>query len=389
MALGTATVDTRAVTHNAGVLAAHGGGQLMAVVKADGFGHGAVPVARAALAGGAGWLGVATCAEALALRAAGIAAPTLAWLVRPGEDCRAAVAAGVDLAAGTPDQLVAAAAAGRAVGREAAVHLKVDTGLARNGAAPQDWPELVRWAGKLAAEGGLRVRAVWSHLACADEPGHPSVPAQLTVFDEAVAHARAAGLDPVRHLANSAAALAVPAARYDLVRAGIGLYGVEPVRGRRFGLRPALTLTAPVVSVRRVPAGTPVSYGHQYVTRRATTLALVGLGYADGVPRAAGPCARVWLAGARHPVAGAVTMDSLVLDVGDAPVAVGDEAVLWGAGRWGEPTAADWAGWAGTNPHEILTGLGARTARRYLPTGFGDHLPAGGGHHLTAGGGGD
>lgn len=369
-----AYVDLDAIAHNTTTLLDRSGTPVLAVVKADGFGHGAEPVARTALAAGATWLGVTSCAEALDLRAAGITAPILSWLHRSDEDFGPAVAAGVDLSASSIRHLRGIAVDAARVGTPAAVHLKVDTGLSRNGASPDDWPALVACARRLEANGLLTVRGIWSHLACADEPQLPGVDRQIALFAEAERCARDAGLDPVlRHLANSAAALAVPRARLDLVRIGIALYGVEPIDGRRHGLRGALTLRAPVVLTKRVPAGTGVSYGHVYTTARDGTLALVPLGYADGIPRQASGRAEVSIGGNRHPVAGMVAMDQIVVDVGTAPVDLGDEVVVLGPGTDGEPTVAEWAAWAGTNPHQILTGIGARVPRRHV----GGHLAGG------------
>lgn len=365
-ALAEAVVDLAAVAHNTAVVAQAAGTPVMAVVKADGFGHGAVPVARAALGAGATWLGVASGAEALSLRAAGITAPVLSWLHGLDDDFAAVVAARVDLAAAGPEQLWAIAAGAARAGMPAQVHLKVDTGMSRGGALLADWPHLVSLARRLEADGLLRVRGVWSHLARADEPGNHSIATQVARFEEAVGYARAAGLDPpLRHLANSAAALGAPRTRYDLVRAGIALYGVEPLPGREHGLRPALTLRARAVLVKRTPPGTGVSYQHTYTTSAATTLVLVPLGYADGVPRAASNRAAVWIGGQRRPIAGVVSMDQFVVDAGNLPVQVGDEVVVFGPGDAGEPTVTDWARWLVTNPHEIFTGIGARVSRRY------------------------
>ncbi len=242
----------------------------------------------------------------------------------------------------------------------------MDTGLHRGGSDPADWAELVRRARALEEQGVLRVRGVWSHLARADEPSSALTRRQTLAFDDAVALAREAGLHAdVLHLAGSAALLSDPSTHYDLARAGIALYGVEPIPGRRHGLRPAMTLRARVLMRRTVSAGAGVSYGHDYVTDRSTTLALVPMGYADGIPRAAGGRAEVLVGGARHVIAGRVAMDQFVVDAGDSPVDIGDEVIVFGPGTHGEPTVEDWAGWAGTNPHEILTGIGTRVHRRY------------------------
>lgn len=365
----TALVDLAAIAHNTRLLAAHTRAQVLVVVKADGFGHGLVPVARAALANGATWLGVTSLAEAHAVREAGLTAPVLSWLHHPEDDFAPAIRAGIEVAAPSRDHLAGIAAAATRAGGPAAVHLKIDTGMARNGATPDDWPELVTFAAKLEEAGLIRVRGVWSHLAHADLPGPVNVASQLSRFTDAVAVARAAGLDPdLRHLANSAATFAHPDTHFDLVRAGIAVYGVEPVEGVSYGLVPAMTLRSEVIMVRRVPAGTGVSYRHDYVTDRPTTLALVPLGFADGVPRAAGPRASVLLGGVRRPIAGRITMDQFVVDAGDLPVRPGDEVVVFGPGTAGEPTVSDWAIWAGTNEHEILTGIGGRVPRRYRGT---------------------
>jgi alanine racemase len=358
-----AVVDLEAVTHNARTLArAAAGSELMAAVKADGFGHGAVPVARAALAGGATWLGVTSAEEALSLRGAGIGAPMLSWLHPFDQDYGPLVAAGVDVSVATAEALDAVAGLGAA----AWVHLKVDTGLSRGGAPLAEWGDLVTRARKLELAGDVRVRGVWSHLANAEAADAPEWRRQLRVLREAIAEARSAGLRPgLNHLANSAAVLQLPATHLDMVRVGIGLYGVEPVPGRTFGLLPAMTLRSRVVLVKRVPAGAGVSYGPDHVTDRETTLALLPVGFADGIPRAASGRGEVLVRGRRRPVVGRVAMDQCVVDVGDEPVRPGDPVVVFGPGDDGEPTAADWARWAGTNAHEILTGVGPRVHRVY------------------------
>jgi alanine racemase len=368
-----ALVDLAALADNVGVVRERAGAaQLMAVVKADGYGHGMVPVAQTALAAGATWLGVAQLAEALTLRAAGVEAPVLAWLTVPGDRFAEAVSAGVDVGAGAGWVLDELAAAARVTGRAARVQLKADTGLGRGGAPGADWPELIEHAVRLQSEGVLRVTGLFSHLACADAPGDPSVAGQLRGFTEAVSLARARGVAPeLVHLANSAGLLAVPGARFDAVRPGISLYGLSPMPGlhsaRELGLRPAMTLVGRLALVKDVPAGQGVSYGLTYRTPRATTVGLVPLGYGDGVPRAASNAGPVLVAGRRRQVAGRVCMDQLVVDLdGDRPVA-GDLAVLFGPGRHGEPTAQDWAVAAETISYEIVTRIGARVPRVYLP----------------------
>jgi alanine racemase len=365
-------VDLGAITANVATLAARAGGAAtMAVVKADAYGHGLVPAARAARAGGATWLGTAVLGEALALRQAGVDGRILSWLAAPGERFDEALLADVDLSTASTWQLAEIADAARRTGRAARVHLKTDTGLGRGGAMPAGWDPLLRAAVALQHEGVLTVVGVWTHLAYADEPGHPTIATQLEAFDEAVRRAHAAGIEPqVRHVANSAATLTLPRAHYDLVRPGLAVYGLSPVPQvagpAELGLRPAMRLQARVALVKDVPAGQGVSYGHTYHTAAATRLALVPLGYADGVPRHASNAGPVRVGGVTVPVAGRVCMDQVVLDVGDADVQPGDLAVLFSDGADGSPTAQQWADAAGTISYEVVTRVSPRLPRRYI-----------------------
>ena len=368
-------VDLSAVRHNTAVLlaAAAPGAALMTVVKADGYGHGAVPVARAALDAGASWLGVCTIEEALALRAAGIDAPVLSWLHLPDEDFAPAIRAEIDLGVSSRAHLAGVVAGAHRAGRPARLHLKIDTGLTRNGAQPAAWEPLLDDAVRAAADGAAEVYAVWSHLANADLPDHPSNDAQAARLMAAWRAARDRGLNPIRHLANSAAAMTRPDLHYDLVRAGIASYGLDPL-GRPVAhgpLRPAMTLRARVALVKRVPAGEGVSYGHTWTTSRETTLALLPVGYADGVPRRLGEGGRmrVLLGGVVRPVVGRVCMDQVVVDCGDDAVHEGDEAVLFGPGDRGEPTAQDWADELGTIHYEVVTGVHGNRVTRSVLTG--------------------
>lgn len=341
---------------------------VLAVVKADGYGHGLVPAARAAHAGGASWLGVAFIEEALALRAAGIEGPILCWMGTPGEAYADAVAANVDLSAGAPWMVSEIAGAARQAGRPARLHLEADTGLSRGGTVLAGWPELVDSALRAQADSDVRVAGVWSHLACADEPGHPSVGRQLEAFSEALDTAEKAGARPeVRHLANSAATLTAPETHFDLVRPGIAAYGLSPFAGtsQQYGLRPAMTLSARLALTKTVPAGSGVSYGHRYRTRAEANLALVPLGYADGIPRDATNTAEVLAAGRRRRIAGTVCMDQFMLDLGEDAAAAGDEAVVFGPGDRGEPTAGEWAAALWTIPYEIVSRIGRRIPRSY------------------------
>jgi alanine racemase len=364
-------IDLDAIRNNVANLASRApSAAVMAVVKADGYGHGMVPAARAALDGGASWLGVAVLAEAFGLRAAGIAAPVLAWLIGPDEELTDAIRQQIDVGVYAEPGLAAAAAAAHEVGAPARVHLKVDTGLSRGGATAADWPGLLDAAAKAAADRTVEVVGIWSHFAYADAPGHPTIGRQITRFTEAVEVAERAGVRPqLRHLANSAATLTLPAAHFDLVRPGIAAYGVSPGPDvgtpADFGLRPAMTLTGQVVLAKRVAAGEGVSYGHRYTTPRDTRLALVPLGYADGIPRAASSTGEVLLGGRRRRIAGTVCMDQVVFDVEDDPVTAGDEAVFFGPGDAGEPTAQEWAQALGTIGYEIVTRIGPRVPRVY------------------------
>ena len=370
-----ARVDLGAIRANVAALRARTTADVLAVVKADGYGHGLVPSARAAVEGGATWLGTALVDEALALRAAGITEPrVLAWLMGPGERWADALRADVDVSVNATWALDEVVVAAQETGRTARVHLKVDSGLTRGGATLADWPDLVDAARKAEADGSVLVTGVWSHFAYADAPGHETITRQAADFREAVAHAEGAGLRPeVRHLANSAATLTAPDQHFDLVRPGIAVYGLSPVPDvagpQEYGLRPAMTLAADLVLVKRVPAGSGVSYGHTYTTDRETTVGLVPLGYADGVPRAAGNVGPVLAAGRTRTVAGRVCMDQLVLDLGDDAAAAGDEVVLFGDGSDGGPTAQDWATATGTISYEIVTRVGPRVPRVYVDEG--------------------
>ncbi|MFF4317205.1 alanine racemase [Streptomyces sp. NPDC001568] len=371
-----AEIDLDAVRENVRALRARAPrSRLMAVVKANAYGHGAVPCARAAQEAGADWLGTATPEEALELRAAGIGGPVLCWLWTPGGPWREAIEADIDVSVSAMWALDEVRAAARAAGRPARVQLKADTGLGRNGCQPADWAELVGAAVAAQAEGTVQVTGVWSHFACADEPGHPSIQLQLAAFRDMLAYAEKEGVDPeVRHIANSPATLTLPESHFDLVRPGLAVYGVSPApelgTPAQLGLRPAMTVRASVALVKTVPAGHGVSYGHHHVTEAETTLALIPAGYADGFPRNASDAGPVLVGGRIHRAAGRIAMDQFVVDLGSDPAAAevraGDEAVLFGDAERGEPTAEDWARAAHTIGYEIVTRIGGRVPRVYL-----------------------
>ncbi len=344
---------------------------VLAVVKADAYGHGAVPAARAALAGGATWLGVALVEEGLLLRDAGLDARILVLSEPPAAAADAVVAHGltpvVYTAAGIEAVAAAVARAGTAT-QPVPVHLKVDTGMHRVGCAPGD---AVALAEKIAGRAELRFEGVLTHLAVADEPDHAYTGEQLARFDAVLAELGERGLRPtVVHAANSAGLLAQPAAaRYDLVRLGIALYGVPPAPNLadRMPLRAVLSLKARVTHVKELPAGARLSYGLRYELDRPSVIATVPAGYADGVPRNLGLSGgEVLIRGRRHPIAGTVTMDQLMVDTGDSPIEVGDEVVLLGRQAGDEITATEWAEHLGTIAYEIVTGIGPRVPRRYV-----------------------
>ena len=359
-----ATVDLDAIADNTRHFRRLTGVEVIAVVKADAYGHGAAAAAVAALSGGATRLGVAEIPEALELRRQGVHAPIMAWLHAPGERFEPAAAQGIEIGLSSFDQLAAAAAAA-AVDQPVGVHLKFETGLSRNGIAPSDWGRVLAEAARLERIGRLRIVGLFSHLSNTSAEDDL---AALAAFEEGVAAAASYGIRPeIRHLAATAAAIDRPETRLDAVRIGVGLYGLSPFDDRtssELGLRPAMTLRGAVAAVRRVPAGTGVSYGYDHRTDRDTTLVLVPLGYADGVPRSASGRLPVSIGGHRFVNVGRIAMDQFVVDVGDTPVSVGDEVVLFGDPTLGMPSATDWADAAGTINYEIVTRIGPRVPRR-------------------------
>ncbi|MFN3540054.1 MAG: alanine racemase [Rhodococcus sp. (in: high G+C Gram-positive bacteria)] len=372
-----ASVDLDAVAHNVHVLQQFAGdAAVMAVVKADGYNHGAVEVARAAVAAGAQELGVTTIGEALELRAAGITVPALAWLHRTDSDFAAAIAQQVGIAVSTAAQLDAVVDAARRVGRTADLSLKIDTGLNRNGVAEADLDDVLDTTAVAVAEGTVRLTGMFSHLACADEPGHPANDAQAERLRDAVRRSTRRGTPPaVVHLSNSAATLTRPDLGFDMVRPGIALYGLSPVPELgTFGLRPVMTLSAQVANIKKVSEGESVSYGYTWTAPADTVVALVALGYADGVVRRLSGRFEVTIGGRRYPSVGRVCMDQFVVDLGGggSGVAVGDEALLFGPGDRGEAHAQDWADALDTISYEVVTGIRGRVRRRFVAAHSGE-----------------
>jgi alanine racemase len=368
--LAEAVVDLGAIQHNVRVLREHAGSaQVMAVVKADGYGHGATRAARAALAAGAAELGVATVDEALALRADGVTAPVLAWLHPPGTDFGPALVADVQIAVSSERQLDELLDAARRTGRAAAVTVKVDTGLNRNGVAAAQYPSMLTALRAAVAEEAVRLGGLMSHMVYADQPDNPINDVQAQRFSDMLAQAREHGVRfELAHLSNSSATMSRPDLALDMVRPGIAVYGLSPVPSRGdMGLIPAMTVKCPVALVKSIRAGDGVSYGHTWIAERDTTVALLPVGYADGVFRALGGRLEVQINGRRRPGVGRVCMDQFVVDLGpgQVDVAEGDEAILFGSGTGGEPTAQDWADLLGTIHYEVVTSPRGRITRTY------------------------
>ncbi|AMD54300.1 alanine racemase [Mycolicibacterium fortuitum subsp. fortuitum DSM 46621 = ATCC 6841 = JCM 6387] len=367
-------VDLGAIDHNVRLLRQHAGdARVMAVVKADAYGHGAVEVGKAALAAGAAELGVVTVAEAVALRAGGITAPVLCWLHPPGTDFTPALENDVQIAVSSARQLDDVLTAVRRTGRSATITVKVDTGLSRNGVSPADFPAMVTTLGRAQADGEIRVRGIMSHLVHGDDPDNPFNELQgkrLTAMREQAAEQGV--VFEVAHIANSPAAMTRPDLAFDMVRPGIAVYGLSPIPERGdMGLIPAMTLKCPVALVRSIRAGDGVSYGHRWIADRDTMLALLPVGYADGIFRSLSGRIEVLIKGRRRQAVGRICMDQFVVDLGPdaADVAEGDEAILFGPGTSGEQTAQDWAELLGTINYEVVTSPRGRITRSYVQAG--------------------
>ncbi|HYK27098.1 MAG TPA: alanine racemase [Streptosporangiaceae bacterium] len=363
-----ALIDLDAIQANVAALCKHvGGAQVMAVVKSDGYGHGMLETARSSLAGGAAWLGVVHLADAIELREAGFGVPILSLLGSPDGPHAEAIRHDIDMTAGTAALVDQIALAAEGVGKPARVHLEADTGMSRGGATASEWSGLVAAAMAAEAAGLVKVTGLWSHFACADMPGHPSISQQLAAFHDAVALAEKAGARPeVRHMANTPATLTLPEAYFDLVRPGGAIVGLSTLPGGApEWLRPAMTLRTRLVQVKRLPPGVGVSYAHRYVTTKHTTCGLVPLGYNEGIPRHATNKASVFVGGKRFQIAGTVNMNQIIVDLGDEPAEAGDEVILFGPGDKGEPTAQEWADLLGTLSYEIVTRFTGKVPRTY------------------------
>jgi alanine racemase len=366
-----AVVDLSAIAHNVRLLKERAGSaEVMVVVKADGYGHGATQVARTALAAGAAEIGVATLNEALALRRDGVTAPLIAWLHAPGTDFAPALEVDVQLGVSSTRQLGEVLDAVGRTGRTAELTVKVDTGLNRNGVGATEFPAMLTALARARAEDAIRLRGIMSHLACGDDPASPVNDLQAQRFSDMRSQARAAGVEfEVAHLCNSPAALTRPDLAFDMVRPGIAVYGQTPIPALGdMGLVPAMTLKCAVARIHSIKAGEGVSYGHTWIADRDTTVALLPLGYADGVFRNLSGRIDVLINGRRRRSVGRICMDQFVVDLGPGPVDVadGDDAILFGAGTHGEPTAQDWADLLGTINYEVVTSPRGRVTRTYL-----------------------
>lgn len=367
-----AYVDLAAIRDNVKVLQNLAkNSEVMAVVKADAYGHGLIPVAKAARQGGATWLGTALLEEAISLRNSGDSGRILTWLGSPNDKWQECIDLGIDISVSSIEIASGVIKAAKKIGKKAKIHIKVDTGLGRNGVMPGDLADLTSLLEEATANGLVEVVAVWTHFALADAPSSPTIAKQLEVLDASFKFVESRGFkNLMKHAANSAATLTSPHTHFDLVRPGIAVYGITPGgevgKASEFGLRPAMTLKAQAALVKDVPAGHGISYGAEYVTKQNTKIALIPLGYADGIPRIAGNKGPVLANGKKFSVAGRVCMDQFVIDIGDLDFSTGDEVILFGDPAQNEPDVEEWATASQSIGYEIVTRLGSRVPRIYL-----------------------
>jgi alanine racemase len=360
------TIDLGNVAHNLSSMRKHIGPavKVMGVVKADAYGHGMLQVARKIEAEGVDYLGVADLAEAQTLRAAGIKTPILAWLHDPEDDFVSAIKHNIDVAVSSQEQLLRVTKAAALAGKPCQIHIKVDTGLSRNGVTIDELEDLLTQTKEAVANGLVQTVGIFSHLS---STGVKEDLAQIERFELALAMSSKAGISfELRHLTASDGTLSYPQAHYDMVRLGIALYGLSPFsdnRAQEFGLKPVMLAEAKVVQTKRVQAGEGVSYGYMYRTPKETTLALVPVGYAEGLPRSASGKAEVSINGNLYKIHSRIAMDQFVVDVGDASVSPGDTVIIFGEGG---PSADDLATAADTINYEIVTRIGSRFNREYI-----------------------
>ena len=371
MSRARAEVNLAAIAGNLKFIKGKTKSQVLAVVKADAYGHGLVAVAKAAEEAGADWLGTALLEEAISLRSGGITKPIIAWLTPPGEDFKTAINLDIDLSISSVDLLSEIAAAGKAVSKIPRVHIELDTGMSRGGFG-DELDTVISEIASQVKSGAVKVIGIWSHFARADEPGSAMNQSQLSRFNSAVEQLKNAGVSSeYLHLANSAASLTNQDAHKNIIRWGIGLYGLSPDvnnmgSSAELGLKPAMKLISKLQLVKAVKAGQSVGYGSTATTKVDTKLGVVTMGYADGIPRNANNLAGVFVAGQRAALIGRVSMDQFVVDLGAASLAkTGDEVIVFGDGSGGEYTIDDWAKACGTINYEIVTRIGTRVPRIY------------------------
>jgi len=370
--LRSAYVDLAAIRENVSTLQNFAkNSEVMAVVKANAYGHGLIPVSKAARQGGATWLGTALLEEAIELRNSGDKGRILTWLGSPSDKWQECIELEIDVSVCSIEIASQIINASKKSNKQAKVHIKVDTGLGRNGVMPNDLEDLVNLLEEAKSSGLIEVVAVWTHFSLADAPSSPTIKKQLEVLDESFKYVESRGFkNLMKHAANSAATLTSPDAHFDIVRPGIAVYGITPGgelgKANEYGLKPAMSLKAQVVLVKDVPAGHGISYGAEYVTKTNTKIALIPLGYADGIPRIAGNKGPVVVSGKKFKVAGRVCMDQFVLDIGDLNISAGEEVVLFGDPSKNEPDVEEWAKASQSIGYEIVTRLGPRVPKVYL-----------------------
>ena len=371
MSRARAEVNLAAIAGNLKFVKGKTKSQVLAVVKADAYGHGLVAVAKAAEEAGADWLGTALLEEAISLRNGGITKPIIAWLTPQGEDFKTAVNLDIDLSISSVELLSEIAAAGKAISKVPRVHIELDTGMSRGGFGDELETVISEIASQVKS-GAVKVIGIWSHFARADEPDSAMNQSQLSRFNTRVEQLKNAGISSeYLHLANSAASLANPDAHKNIIRWGIGLYGLSPDVNNMgsssdLGIKSAMKLISKLQLVKAVKAGQSVGYGSTATTKVDTKLGVVTMGYADGIPRNANNLAGVFVAGQRAALIGRVSMDQFVVDLGAASLAkTGDEVIVFGDGSGGEYTIDEWAKACGTINYEIVTRIGTRVPRIY------------------------
>ena len=371
MSRASAEINLSAITQNFKSIKSRTTADVLAVVKADAYGHGLIPVSKALEEAGADWFGTALLEEAINLRKSGILKPIISWLTPLGEDFKSAIDLDIDLGIPSIDLLDEVIKAASLTGKTARIHLEIDTGMSRGGVL-SEWDQLIKSVLAGVNLKQLKVIGIWSHFARADEPDELMNQEQLSLFEEKVNQAKAAGIDAqFIHIANSAALFTNKSAHKNIIRSGIALFGLSPdVKtigdSSSLGLKPAMKLKAKLNLVKEVKAGSSVGYGGTAVLKSDTKLGVVALGYADGIPRSTNNLAGVFVDKKRAPIIGRVSMDQFVVDLGITSTAkTGDEVIVFGDGSNGEYTVDEWAKAANTINYEIITRIGPRVPRIY------------------------